>query len=95
MRPLPSQSIAVRVYDVGFPSVALGKLLTYRIFVPTNAGPRVPVLYLLHGLGGSYADWADQTDVATLTQRVPLIALKTGDLVGKHELTIRLDAPDV
>jgi len=42
-------------------SEALGRAMPYMVYLPPGydslAGERFPVLYLLHGLGGSYTDW--------------------------------------
>ncbi len=48
------------VLDQSFFSPALKKDLTYRVYLPPGysyTNTRFPVLYMLHGLGGSYQDW--------------------------------------
>jgi len=44
-----------------FYSAALGRTMPYLVYLPpgydTEVGARYPVLYLLHGLGGSYTEW--------------------------------------
>jgi enterochelin esterase-like enzyme len=44
-------------------SASLGRTLPYAVFLPpgydTDRGARYPVLYLLHGLGGSYRQWGE------------------------------------
>ena len=40
-------------------SPALGEEIAFTLFLPDAAGERLPVLYLLHGRGGSMRDWAD------------------------------------
>jgi enterochelin esterase-like enzyme len=45
----------VRVQDVTFRS-ALGRDMTYRVYLPVDAKPgeKLPVVYLLHGNGGGF-----------------------------------------
>jgi len=51
------------VHDRYFNSPILGRQMSYRIYLPpqyfTNPGQRFPVLYMLHGLSGSYQEWVD------------------------------------
>jgi S-formylglutathione hydrolase FrmB len=57
---------AVRVEKVAFESKLTGQSLPYNVVLPTDydakaaAQTRYPVLYLLHGLGGSANDWVSQ-----------------------------------
>jgi S-formylglutathione hydrolase FrmB len=39
------------------PSAVLGSDIAYSLYLPENAGPALPALYLLHGLGGNERDW--------------------------------------
>ena len=54
---------AVRVETINFESKLVGQVLPYHVVLPPDydAPPsralRYPVLYLLHGLGGSHDDW--------------------------------------
>lgn len=45
--------------SLSFNSAALGRDMAYSIYLPDGyaQGERLPVLYLLHGLGGSETDW--------------------------------------
>ncbi len=51
-------------------SKLMGRDLSYRIILPvgysetSNAATRYPVVYLLHGLTGNYANWTDRTKLA-------------------------------
>lgn len=50
-------------------SKLMGRKLPYRIILPAdysslNETPRYPVIYLLHGLTGSFANWTDKTKLA-------------------------------
>ncbi len=51
-------------------SKMMGRELAYRVIVPSgysealNAQTRYPVIYLLHGLTGNFANWTDRTKLA-------------------------------
>ena len=71
---------AVRVRSVAFESRLVGQRLPYNVVLPpayddaANARRRYPVLYLLHGLGGSANDWISQrTHLADYAARYPVI----------------------
>jgi enterochelin esterase-like enzyme len=67
---MPAPASAARVVQSSFWSASLGREMPYSIYVPpgyaSNTQP-LPVLYMLHGLGGSQNDWqrAGLYDVAT------------------------------
>lgn len=50
-------------------SKLLGRTVTYNVILPfnykakENSEKRFPVIYLLHGLTGSYSDWASRTNI--------------------------------
>ena len=56
-----------RVETVRFQSKLVGASLPYNVILPadyeTSKTTRYPVLYLLHGLTGHYADWASRSNV--------------------------------
>lgn len=56
----------VTVQDVTFHSIALNREMTYRVYLPAKipAGKKLPVVYLLHGNGGSFRNWSNYSDVA-------------------------------
>ncbi len=69
----PAQSVATvqtvataRVETVNFESKLVGQALPYHVVLPPDYNDaskwatRYPVLYLLHGLGGSHNDWVSQ-----------------------------------
>lgn len=73
--PLPSlvdisQSLRVengRVLEGQFYSETLGMGLSYRVYLPANYesnAERYPVVYLLHGGGGSYVEWTANNHAA-------------------------------
>jgi S-formylglutathione hydrolase FrmB len=52
------------IRDAAYQSAALGRAMKYRILLPAGydrSARRYPVLYLLHGLAGSYLDWDTKT----------------------------------
>jgi putative tributyrin esterase len=65
-----------RLRDDSVQSAALGREMKYRVLLPEGYDAsleRYPVLYLLHGLGGSYTDWTTRSNVAEYSRRLPLI----------------------
>lgn len=68
---LAAQTVAPHPAVLGeraFDSRSLGRPTPYRVLLPANYGVsarRYPVLYLLHGLNGSFLDWGDRTRLAT------------------------------
>lgn len=55
-----------------FYSEALQRTQRAVVFYPEGSGP-FPVLYVLHGHGGSYRNWPDRTDLAHLANTFNLI----------------------
>jgi S-formylglutathione hydrolase FrmB len=69
----------VAVPDVHFFSPALKREMVYRVFLPANPGDKkLPVIYLLHGGGGTFRDWSNYTDVAQLGTGL-LLVMPQGD----------------
>lgn len=64
----------VKLEDVTFHSRALERPMRYRVLRPVLAGARPPVVYLLHGGGGSFQDWTSYTDVARFARDLLLVA---------------------
>jgi len=62
----PRLAPGVAMQDVTFFSAALNRQMPYRVFLPEKLipGQKLPVVYLLHGGGGSYRDWSNGTNVA-------------------------------
>jgi putative tributyrin esterase len=54
--------------DVVFHSAALGREMKYRVILPSvvAAHQRFPVVILLHGGGGDFREWSNDSDVAGL-----------------------------
>jgi S-formylglutathione hydrolase FrmB len=62
----PQEVVGVRMQDVTFYSAALARTMPYRVYLPAKVakGEQFPVVYLLHGDGGSFRDWSNSSDVA-------------------------------
>ncbi|MGD0892729.1 MAG: alpha/beta hydrolase-fold protein [Terracidiphilus sp.] len=62
----PRQAPGVRMQDVIFHSVALNRDMPYRVYLPSHLAPgqKFPVVYLLHGNGGSFREFSNDSDVA-------------------------------
>jgi putative tributyrin esterase len=59
-----------------FQSTSLGREMPYRVILPagySDTKARYPVLYLLHGLTGNYADWESRTNLARYARRFEMI----------------------
>jgi len=56
------------MHDRTFHSEALRRDVTYRVLAPAAlpAGQRVRVVYLLHGNGGSFREWSEESSIAQL-----------------------------
>ncbi len=66
---IPAFSSATEVRELKLDSKLMGREMPYRIILPSgydekvNSAVRYPVVYLLHGLTGNYANWTDKTKV--------------------------------
>lgn len=66
------------VRDEVFTSQALGRQMKFRVVLPPGydrSARRYPVLYLLHGLMGSYIDWEAKTHLAEYVRGYQLIVV--------------------
>jgi len=81
--PSAPTTIHTVVRDATFESASLSREMKYRIILPADydsSGRRYPVLYLLHGLTGSYVDWESRTHLDQYLAGMPLIvAMPDGD----------------
>ncbi len=76
--PAPPPVGRVLVEDRTFESKALGRSMTYRVLLPAGypfSTQRYPVLYLLHGLNGTFSDWERRTQLTELLQAYRLIVV--------------------
>ncbi len=77
----PSQAAqAARAFEtIQFESKLVGRALPYNVVLPIGydaperKATRYPVLYLLHGYSGSYADWLTRTKLADYAKEYQLI----------------------
>jgi putative tributyrin esterase len=78
-RPLLTPRVALQ--DVTFHSAALGRDMPYRVITPANtpSGTKLPVVYLLHGGGGSFRDWSNYSDVARFAERGLILIMPEAD----------------
>src|SRR5258708_34525258 len=79
LSPLASLGQKAAVETVQFQSQLVNTKLPYNVLLPpgyrTASTTRYPVLYLLHGLGGHYSDWATRTNVADYAAQYRLIVV--------------------
>jgi S-formylglutathione hydrolase FrmB len=70
----------VRMQDVTFRSAALGRDMTYRVYLPATVAPgaKLPVVYLLHGNGGDYKNWSNYSDVGQYAARGYVLVMADG-----------------
>ena len=70
----------VEMRDVTFRSAALGRDMTYRVYLPVarSASVKLPVVYLLHGGGGGFRDWSNYSDVGAYAARGYVLVMPDG-----------------
>jgi putative tributyrin esterase len=78
--------------DVTFHSAALNRDMQYRVVLPSSLAPaqRLPVVYLLHGGGGGFRDWSNDSDVARFAESGLLLVMPEG---GSSYYTNAVDPP--
>jgi putative tributyrin esterase len=66
--------------DVTFHSSALNRDMPYRVVLPSKVAPgqRLPVVYLLHGGGGGFRDWTNDSDVAHFAESGLILVMPEG-----------------
>lgn len=76
----PQIAAGAAMQDVTFRSVALEREMPYRVFLPTKipAGQKLPVVYLLHGNGGSFRNWSDYSDVSKYAAQGLILVMPEG-----------------
>lgn len=76
----PRSFAGVRMQDVTFRSPALGRDMTYRVYLPAELAPgrKLPAVYLLHGGGGGYKDWSNYSDVGQYAARGYVLIMPEG-----------------
>jgi S-formylglutathione hydrolase FrmB len=77
----PQLTAGVEMRDVTFHSAALGRDMTYRVFLPAPIPPgkKLPVVYLLHGNDGDYRNWSNYSHVSQYAARGVVLAMADGN----------------
>jgi len=76
--PPPKIAASPRTHDSSFKSVSLGRIMKYRVLLPSGyeqGALRYPVLYLLHGLGGDSTEWTEYSHIVVDTDSLPLLVV--------------------
>jgi putative tributyrin esterase len=77
----PRVSDNERLQDVTFYSSSLGRMMQYRVILPSRvgAGQMLAAIYLLHGGGGGFRDWSNYSDVARFADSGLLLVMPEGN----------------
>jgi putative tributyrin esterase len=77
----PQITSGVAMQDVAFRSAALGREMPYRVFFPGSipAGQKLPVVYLLHGNGGSFRNWSDYSNASQYAAQGLILVMAEGN----------------
>jgi putative tributyrin esterase len=69
------------MHDIVFGSAALNRNMQYRVLVPISIAPgtKLSAIYLLHGAGGSFHDWSNNSDVARFAERGLILIMPDGE----------------
>ena len=67
--------------DVVFHSVSLEREIPYRVILPVivPSGRKLPVVYLLHGGGGDFKEWTNNSDVARFAEKGLILVMPEGE----------------
>jgi putative tributyrin esterase len=77
----PRLTPGVRLQDVTFHSASLEREITYRVILPAVIQPaqKLPVVYLLHGGGGNFREWSNDSDVARFAEGGLILVMPEGE----------------
>jgi putative tributyrin esterase len=76
----PHLTPGVAMRDITFHSQALAREMQYRVFLPEKSGDhKLPVVYLLHGGGGTFRDWSNYSYVSEFAADGLLLVMPQGD----------------
>lgn len=66
--------------DVTFYSQSLRRNMPYRVILPAKlvSGQKLPVVYLLHGGGGDYREWSNDSDVSQYALQGLILVMPEG-----------------
>jgi S-formylglutathione hydrolase FrmB len=89
-RPRLTPKVVLR--DITFHSAALNRDMQYRVVLPLSVvpGQKLPVVYLLHGGGGGFRDWTNDSDVARFAESGLVLVMPEG---GSSYYTNAVDPP--
>jgi diacylglycerol O-acyltransferase/trehalose O-mycolyltransferase len=79
------ETLGARMRDLTIESPEVGTVMVRLLLPSTYAdrpATRFPVLYLLHGGGGEYKDWTEDTDVEALTAPTDLLVVMPAALTS-------------
>jgi putative tributyrin esterase len=67
--------------DVTFHSAALNRDMPYRVILPASVAPgqKLPAVYLLHGGGGDFREWSNDSDVARFAEFGLVLVMPEGN----------------
>ncbi len=67
--------------DVSFYSRSLERQISYRVFIPATvlSAQKIPVVYLLHGGGGDFREWSNDSDVAQFAEKELILVMPEGE----------------
>ena len=76
----PRVTATVALRDIAFQSASLNRAMQYRVIQPVTVkeGQRLPVVYLLHGSGGEFRDWSNDSDVAHFAETGLILVMPEG-----------------
>ena len=76
----PQLTPKVTLRDVTFYSRALQRDMPYRVVMPADsaAGEKLKTVYLLHGGGGDFRDWTNDSDVAKYAEHGLILVMPAG-----------------
>ena len=76
----PAQASTLETWDVKSRFVADPAPVKVNVILPNgySGKKRFPVLYLLHGHGGHFDDWAESGDALAITKRLGAIVVMPG-----------------
>ena len=77
----PRLTAKVTLRDITFRSASLGREMEYRVVLPRQLAPgqKLQVVYLLHGGGGGFRDWSNDSDVARFAESGLLLVMPEGE----------------
>jgi putative tributyrin esterase len=77
----PRLTPQVTLRDVTFRSAALNRDMQYRVILPASAlpGQKLPVVYVLHGGGGDFREWSNDSDVARFAESGLILVMPEGN----------------